>query len=326
MRRAPILTLLFCALSSAAIAQQPSPPEALVAPRAAPEAPQPERVEPGAGPESAPGKDPLDVRVRRLLDDFNQRHDDRVLEMSSYGKAGDAEPGLKKFADPRKVELELKDEADREQTSEALAKEYAQEARQVERQEQGLQDFIAKRQKTLDDLSKRVGTFNRQDLELAAANLAHQPGTESQVDAIRRRLGEAEGNEKEVAAQRPQIQKEIAGAEEELNKLQALVQSLEKESKAYKADAASAHQNQLNLADRLEFYVVRAQAEDVVEEGRKATAAVRHLSASPEVQGTLASPAPSGKVPANQGKPEKCTQAQSAAKGCAETAPPEPKE
>ncbi len=158
MRPTPILTLLGCALAGAALAQQPAPP-------AIPEAPQAAQVETEAGHESPPGKELLPVRVRRLLDDFDQRHQQRVLEMSSYAKVGNAEPGVKQFADPRKVEVELKDEQDREQTSEALAKEYTEESQQVQNQEQALQDFVAKRQKTLDDLSKRASAINRQDLE-----------------------------------------------------------------------------------------------------------------------------------------------------------------
>ena len=235
------------------------------------------------------------MRVRRLLDDFDQRHQERVQAMSSYDKAGDSEPGLKQFADPRKVELELKDERDRERTSQALASEYGQEATQVKTQEQALQDFIAKRQKALDDLSKRANNSNRQDLELAAENLARQPGTEVQVREIRRRLSDAERNQKDLSVQGPQIQQEIAGAQGELKKVQALEQSLQQQAKAYATDATSARQNQLNLADRLEFYVVRAKAEDVLDQDHEATQAVHHLSPSPEVRETLASPMPSAK-------------------------------
>jgi len=324
MRRAPLLTLLCCALSGAALAQQPSPPDAPAPAPAALQVPQPQRVETQTGQEAPPAKEPLYARAQRLLDDFNQRHQQRVLEMSSYDKAGEAEPGLKQFADPRKVELELKDERDRQQTSEALANEYGEEATEVHNQEQAVQDFIAKRQKTLDELSKQVSAVNRQDLQVAAANLARQPGTDAQVRAMRSRLAEADVNEQKLAAQRPQGQQEISSAEEELKKLRALEQSLEKESKAYAADATSARQNQLNLADRLEFYVVRAKAEDVLDQDLKATETVQHLAASPEVHDTLASPAPS--VKANAKPDAKCAQSSPDGKGCAETAAKTPKE
>ncbi len=319
MRPTPILTLLGCALAGAALAQQPAPP-------AIPEAPQAAQVETEAGHESPPGKELLPVRVRRLLDDFDQRHQQRVLEMSSYAKVGNAEPGVKQFADPRKVEVELKDEQDREQTSEALAKEYTEESQQVQNQEQALQDFVAKRQKTLDGLSKRASAVNRQDLELAAANLARQPGTEAQVSEIRRRLSEAERNAQELSSQQSQNQQEAASAEAELKKLHALAQSLEKESKAYTADAASAHQNQSHLADRLEFYVVNAQAEDVLDQDREATQAVQHLAASPEVHDTLESLGPSAKVDAKPGPAKPCAGTPNNEKGCTEKPAPAPKE
>jgi hypothetical protein len=269
MRPTPILTLVCCALASVTLAQQPAPPEAPTPPPAAPQASQPRSVEADAQHESLPAKEPLEVRVRLLLDEFNQRHEERALEMNSYGKAGDAEPGLKQFADPRKVQVELKDEQDREQTSKALAKEYAEEARQVQNQEQALQAFIAKRQKTLDGLSKKSAAFNRQDLEVAAENLARQPGTEAQVSEIRR---------------------------------------------------------QLHLADRLEFYVVNAQAEDVLDQGRKATEAVHHLAASPEVQDTLGSLGPTVKVEPKPDPAKPCTETASDAKGCPEKAASDPKE
>jgi chromosome segregation ATPase len=326
MRPTPILTLVCCALASVTLAQQPAPPEAPTPPPAAPQASQPRSVEADAQHESLPAKEPLEVRVRLLLDEFNQRHEERALEMNSYGKAGDAEPGLKQFADPRKVQVELKDEQDREQTSKALAKEYAEEARQVQNQEQALQAFIAKRQKTLDGLSKKSAAFNRQDLEVAAENLARQPGTEAQVSEIRRRLDAAENDAKEMSTQQSLSQQEAASAQDELKRLQALGQSLDLESKSYTADAASAHQNQLHLADRLEFYVVNAQAEDVLDQGRKATEAVHHLAASPEVQDTLGSLGPTVKVEPKPDPAKPCTETASDAKGCPEKAASDPKE
>lgn len=313
-----ILTWVCCALAGAAFAQQPPSPEA--PPPAAPEA----AIETQAEHPAAPDKEVFQVRVRHLLDDFDQRHQQRVLEMASYAKVGDDEPSVKRLANPRKVKVEIKDELDREQTSQALAKEYSQEAALVQNHEQALQDFIAKRQKTLDDLTKRAGAVNRQDLELAAANLARQPGTETQVREIRRQLADADRAQQELAIEQPQTQQEASSAEEELKKLHALEQSLVKESKAYRADAASAHQNQLNLADRLEFYLVDAQAEDVIDQDTKAAEAAPHLAASREVQDTLESLAPRTK---EEAKPDqKCTETSADTKGCPQTPAPEPKE
>lgn len=323
MRPTPFLTLVCFALAGVALAQQPAPLEA--PPPVAPEASPPAGAETEAQHESPPAKELLQERVRRLLDEFNQRHDARVLEIYSYGKAGDAEPGLKQFADPRKVEVELKDEQDREQTSKALAKEYAEEGSQVQSQEQALQSFIAKRQKTLDDMRKRANSINRQDLEVAAENLARQPGTDAQVRDIRRRLAEDELGAKDLSTRESLVQQEAASAQDELKRLRALDQSLESESKSYTADAASAHQNQLHLADRLEFYVVNAQAEDVLDQGRKATEAVHHLAASPEVQDTLGSLGPSLKAGAKPDPAKKCTGTANDGKGCPEKAP-DPKE
>ncbi len=325
MRRA-ILTLLCCALSGVALAQQPATPDAQAPPSAVPEVAQPAGAEQAAKPASPPEKETLAIRVRRLLDDFDQRHQERVQQMASYDKAADAGPGLKQLADPHKVELELKDERDREQTSQALANEYSVEARQVQVHEKAVQDFIAKRQKTLDDMSKRSSNINRQDLELAAANLARQPGTEAQVSELRRRLTDADRNDQQLAAERPQVQQEIAGSQEELKKLQTLEQTLEKQSKAYTADAISARQNQLNLADRLEFYIVRAKAEDVLDEDRDAAGTVQHLSASPEVRDTLASPAPSAKANPEPNPSKECAERPPDGKGCTETAAQAPKE
>jgi len=324
MKPAALVTLLCCTLANALYAQAPAPHHALPPLPAALEAAPPAGAE--AEREAPPAKEVLQVRVNRILDEFNQRHDDRVLEMYSYGKAGDAEPGLKQFADPRKVEVELKDEQDREQTSKALAQEYADEASQVQTHEQALQSFIAKRQKTLADLSKRAGTVNRQDLEVAAENLARQPGTDAQVSEIRRRLAEDESNSKSIGTQRSLAQQEAASAQDELKRLQTLEQSLRQESKAYIADAASAHQNQLNLADRLEFYIVNAQAEDVLDQDRKATASVHHLAASPEVQDTLKSLNPGEKSKPKLDPAAPCTEATNEGKECSEKSEQSPKE
>jgi hypothetical protein len=261
--------------------------------------------------------------VQRRLDEYNQRREQREIEMASYNKASGNDPGLERFADPRKVQVELKDELDREQTSEQLANDYAEQAREVLSKEQAVQDFINKRRKTLDDLSKQNVGVNRQDLEVALANLARQPEspeTQAQMRDIDRRLSEAERLETDVPARQMRAQQETAGAAEELAKLKALEQTYEKESKAFAADALSASQNRVGLADRLEYYLVRAQAEDVLEQGRKATQSVQHLSASPEVGKTLNSSGPSAKSDADLEQLRSCIQQTGDVKACHEKA------
>ena len=111
-----------------------------------------------------------------------------------------------------------------------------------------------------------------------------------------------------------------------MKKLQALDQSLQKESKAYRADAASARENQLHLADRLDFYLVNAQAEDVLDQDTKATEAAPHLAASPEIHDTLESMNPSEKADAKPDAAKKCDDTPNDDKGCADKPAPEPKE
>lgn len=352
MRPALILTLLACALASVALAQAPAPgnvpppPLAGVAPPpppapdttgSAPEASPPAASEtPQTAPAEAQGarETPLDaetfdVRVHHRLEQYNQRRVQRELEMASYAEASGSDPGLERFTDPRKVQVELKDELDREQTSEQLANDYAEQAREVLSKEQAVQDFITKRGKTLDDLSKQNGAVTRQDLEVALANLARLPDSpqiQAQMRDIDRRLSETERLEKDLPARRTRAQQEAAAATEELAKLKELEQSYAKESKAFAADALSAQNNRLGLADRLEYYLVRAQAEDVLEEGRKATQSVQHLSASPEVEKTLNSPGSSAKSDSDLEQLRSCIQQSGDVQACHEKARQAPKE
>ena len=339
MKTALILTLLGCALASVALAQQPPttqvpppPPAGMAPPPPTPGTTEPESPPPAASetPETAPqdtqgaretplDTEAFDVRVHHRLDEYNQRREQRELEMASYNKASGNDPGLERFADPRKVQVELKDELDREQTSEQLANDYAEQAREVLGKQQAIQDFIAKRRKTLDDLSKQNVGVNLQDLEVALANLAHQPEspeTEAQMREIDRRLSAAERLEKDLPARRTRAQEEAAGAAEALAKLKALEQSYEKESRAFAADALSARQNRLGLADRLEYYVVRAQAEDVLDQGRKATQSVLHLAASPEVDKTLNGSGSSAKSETDLEQLRSCIQQSGDVKAC----------
>ena len=339
MKTALILTLLGCALASVALAQQPPttqvpppPPAGMAPPPPTPGTTEPESPPPAASetPETAPqdtqgaretplDAEAFDVRVHHRLDEYNQRREQRELEMASYNKASGNDPGLERFADPRKVQVELKDELDREQTSEQLANDYAEQAREVLGKQQAVQDFIAKRRKTLDDLSKQNVGVNLQDLEVALANLAHQPEspeTEAQMREIDRRLSAAERLEKDLPARRTRAQEEAAGAAEALAKLKALEQSYEKESRAFAADALSARQNRLGLADRLEYYVVRAQAEDVLDQGRKATQSVLHLAASPEVDKTLNGSGSSAKSETDLEQLRSCIQQSGDVKAC----------
>jgi hypothetical protein len=221
------------------------------------------------------------------------------------------------------IQVELKDELDREQTSEQLANDYAEQARELLDKQQAVQDFVAKRRKTLDELSKQNVSVNRQDLEVALANLARQPESpeiQAQMRDIDRRLSDAERLENDLPAHRTWAGQEATGAAEELAKLKALQQSYEKESKAFAADALSAHNNRLALADRLEYYLVRTQAEDVLEQGHKAAESTQHLSASPEVDKTLKSSAPATKSDADTEQLRSCIQQSGDVKACQEKA------
>jgi hypothetical protein len=265
--------------------------------------------------------EPFDVRIHRRIEEYGQRHQQRERQMASYDKVSGADPGLERFADPRKVQVELGDELDREQTSEELASEYAERAHDLQGKVQALQDFITKRRRTLDELGQPSGGATRQELEVALANLARQPEspeTLAEMREIDRQLLEADRNQKELPAQLTQAQQEAAGAAEELAKLKTLGQSYERESKAFSADALSARQNRLRLASRLEFYLARAQAEDELEQGRKAMASVQHLSASPEVESALNGAGSSAKSDADLEQLRGCIQQSSDVKGCRE--------
>jgi hypothetical protein len=301
---------------NAAPGTESSPPAASETPERAPTDVQGAR-------ETPLDNETFDGRIHRRLEEYNQRHGQRELEMASYAEASGGDPGLAQYADARKIQVELKDELDREQTSEQLANDYAEQVREVLAKQQAVVDFITKRRNTLDDLSKETVSVNRQDLEVALANLARQPESpeiQAQMRDINRRLSDAERLENDLPAHRTRAGQEAAGAAEELAKLKALQQFYEKESKAFAADALSAHNNRLALADRLEFYLVRAQAEDVLEQGRKATESVQHLSASPEVDKTLKSPASATKSDADLEKLRSCIQQSGDVKACQEKA------
>ena len=62
----------------------------------------------------------------------------------------------------------------------------------------------------------------------------------------------------------------------------------------------------MHLADRLDFYLVNAQAEDVLDQDTKATEAAPHLAASPEIHDTLKSMNPSEKADAKPDAAKKC--------------------
>jgi chromosome segregation ATPase len=342
MKRALILVLFCCAMATLALAQQPASP-------GVPAAPPPPGTAASGTEDATPTESPdtttpdtsaktpsvvaethearelpldsetFDVRVHRRVEEYGQRHQQRERRMSSYDKVSGGDPGLERFADPRKVEVELSDELDRERTSEELSADYAEQAHDVQSKAQALQEFIAKRRQTLDELNKHNGASRRQDLEVALANLARQPLSPETLAAMReldRRLSEIDRNEKDVPAQLSQNQEEAADAAEELAKLQALQQAYGKEAKAFTADALSARQNRLRLASKLEYFVVRAQAEDSLEQGRKALETVEHLSPSPEVENLLRGPGATTKSDADLEQMRDCIQESGDVKAC----------
>ena len=330
MRQKLALTLLCCALAPVALAQNPpsaeeetTPPQTTQAPAVAPPAAQGAREVP-------PDTDPFDVRVQRRIDEFGQRHQERENKIASYDKASGDDPGLGRFADPRKAQVELSDELDRERTSQELANDYAEQARAVETREQALREFIARRKKALDDLTaKQAGAAHRQDLEVALANLARlpdSPETQAKMREIDQRLSESEFDEKQLPAQQKQIQQESADAAEVLAKLEVLVQSYQKEAKAFSADALSARQNRVRLADKIEYFLVRAQADDELEQGRKAIDAVQHLPASPELEKTLNGGRSSARPPADLQQLKECIQQSGDVRACREKVRPQHQE
>jgi chromosome segregation ATPase len=261
----------------------------------------------------------FDVRVHRRVAEYNQRHEQRQRHMSSYDKVTVRDPGLVRFADPRKVQVELSDELDRERTSEELSADYAEQAHDVQSKAQALQDFVARRRQTLDELNKHQGSSRRQDLETAMANLARQPSSPETLAAMReidRRLSETDREEKDLPAQLSQAQQETADAAEELAKLQYLQQAYEKEAKTFTADALSARQNRLRLANKLEYFVVRAQAEDTLEQGRKSLEAVEHLSPSSEVEDQLRAPGSTTKSDASLEQLRECIKKSGDVRAC----------
>jgi chromosome segregation ATPase len=310
-----IIIVLFClAMESQALAQQPvpawspaAPPPAATAGSASGDVPGSPLTAgaatvgnaPAVAPDSQEARElPLDsetfdVRVQRRVAEYSLRHEKRESNMASYDKATVRDPGLVRYADPRKVQVELSDELDRERTSEELSADYAEQAHDVQSKAQALQEFLAKRQQTVDELNKHQGSSRRQDLETAMANLARQPSSPETLAAMReidQRLAETDRDENDLPAQLSQAQQETADASAELSKLQSLQQAYEKEAKTFTADALSARQNRLRLANKLEYFVVRAQAEDTLEQGRKSLEAAQHLAPSSEVQDLLKVP------------------------------------
>ena len=315
MKHATILILFCGVMVSSALAQHHAPAGVPVGP------PPPETIAPGPeeitlpGPAATPARlgttptvvadapearelpldsETFDVRVHRRVTEYNQRHDQRERRMSSYDKVTGVDPGLERFADPRKVQVVLSDELDRERTSEELSADYAEQAHDVQNKAKALEEFIAKRRQTLDELNKHLDASRRPDLEVALANLARQPSSAETLAAMReidRRLSETDRNERDLPGLLAQNLQETADATDEISKLQALQQAYEKEAKAFLSDVVSARQNRLGLANKLEYFVVRGQAEDTLEQGRKALEAVEHLPPSIQVENLLKGPA-----------------------------------
>lgn len=339
MKRAIILLLFSFAMVGLALAQQPAPTALPAAPppaeraesapveitRSGPTAPGTLGNAPTVVPDDQEGRElPLDsetfdVRVHRRVTEYGQRHQQRERRMSSYDKVAVGDPGLVRFADPRKVQVELSDELDRERTSEELGADYAEQAHDVQGKAQAMQEFIAKRRLTLDELNKPDGSSRRQDLEVALANLARQPSSPETLAAMReidRRLSETDRNEKDRPAQLSQAQQETADAAQELAKLQALQQRYEKEAKAFTADALSARQNRLRLADKLEYFVVRAQAEDTLEQGQKSLETAEHLAPSSQVEDLLRGPGDATKSDAYMEQMRECIKKSGDVRAC----------
>lgn len=340
MRYATLFVLLWFVMTGSALAQRaapapppPGPPPAETAdavpvevtPLSPTAAPLPATNVPAAAPEGQEARElpldsePFDVRIQRRVAEYNERHQQREHHMSAYEKAAQGDPGMVRYADPRKVQVELSDELDRERTSEELSADYAEQAHDVQAKTQALEEFLAKRKTTLDDLSQHAGSSRRQDLETAMANLARQPSSPETLAAMRdidQRLAETERTEKDLPAQLSQAQGESADAAAELTKLQALQQAYEKESKAFMADALSARQNRLRLANKLEYFVVRAQAEDTLEQGRKSLDAVQHLAPSSEVEDLLRGPGTTTKSDRTLEQMRQCIQKSGDVRAC----------
>jgi hypothetical protein len=82
------------------------------------------------------------------------------------------------------------------------------------------------------------------------------------------------------------------------------------------ADALSARQNRLRLANKLEYFVVRAQAEDTLEQGRKSLVAAEHLAPSSQVEDLLREPGAATKSDANMEQMRECIKQSGDVRAC----------
>jgi len=280
--------------------------------------------------EVAPDTDTLDVHVQRRVDEFEHRRQKREQDMAAFDKAKAADPALARYADLKKVAVELSDELDREQTSEGLANDYAGCSSKLETTAQALAQLIAKRRQELDGLTAaQPGTASRQNLETALANLAKlpdSPETQAQMRDLDQQLSQLDFNEKQLPARRNQVQHELADATEVLTRTKAGEQSCDKQAATYRTDAREARENRLRLADKIDTYSAISQAEDELEQGGKALEAAKHLGASSHTQNALNGAPPSSRSAADLQQLKDCIKQTGDVPGCRAKLPPQREE
>lgn len=237
---------------------------------------------------------PLASRLQQATQGYQTRQQARESRLSAVDKVSQKNPDLQGLAELERVKTLIEGEEDRARVNEEMAGVFTGHALNVEREGREVEDFASRRQKQILDLRNQIEKLQarRSELALALTNLALQPPTAENTSLMRHldaELSAIDPSQELLAAQLAQAEQEILGAAADARKLTEISEACRKQAAAYAADARSARENAVRLANRMEFVLMREKVTALSRDTGNVITIAPRFAAHPSIERALTS-------------------------------------
>lgn len=234
---------------------------------------------PGAGGmapnASAAPSDSPEAQIAALTAGYRQREAGRESQRSALENAGAKDPSTLALARVEETRLLLEGEKDRGATSQQLAKAFASLGEKLEARAQRIHALVESRNQTAVSAEAELNLLNglAPRRELALRNLAMlPPSTQSDqmMSGLNTELAQQQATHKLDQQRSLEARGEMKALKAEAGQLQQAAAEARQKSSDFANATRAAQVNESLLADRLEYFVARMRATDVLSSAAQA--------------------------------------------------------
>jgi hypothetical protein len=232
------------------------------------------------------------ARIGEVSKGYQRREQDRQTRRGQLDAVQQKNGDLEGLVQIQRIRTLLEGEQDREATAQQLSEAFTSLADSLQAQAEAQGTFVEMRKRRvrgIDD-EDRQREERKPDLLLALKNLALLPATPQNTDMIRRldtELSSGDVRRKANELTKAQAQLEIQAASKAQQDLEQKFQVALQQAAGYTGVVKEAKDNQLRLADRLEFAVGEEKVKKLLDDAEKALSGPSPLAEDPEINRAL---------------------------------------